>query len=67
MPFWMVSADAWTTIKNILKPFRCIPIIDSAGVFTIVRDDSRTLVSQLFTQRSIKQGTFSVPTKSRAR
>ena len=52
--------DAWTTIKNVLKPFRCIPIIDSAGVFTIVRDDSRTLVSQLFTQRSIKQGTFSV-------
>ena len=53
-------SDAWTTIKNILKPYRCIPVIDSAGIFTIVRDDTRRNSSSLFTQRSMIKGSFSV-------
>ena len=53
-------SDAWTTIKNILKPYRCIPVINSSGTFTIVRDDTRANSVALFTQRSISENTFSI-------
>jgi Putative phage tail protein len=49
----------WDTLTSILMPARCRPV-DKQGVYTMVRDDLKTVPVQMFSTRNIVRDTFRI-------